>query len=78
MIVHLFIHLIVRLFKCLFVHLFKQTFVCLCNCAFVYLNKCTNAQLHNQSFHSSFTPITVCSVVLLSRSVRRGNTQYSV
>lgn len=66
------------MFICAFVYLFTQTFVCLCNCVFVELHKCTKPQMHNQSFHLSFTPITVCSVVLLSRSVRIGNTQYSV
>ena len=72
------VYLFIRLFKCLFIYLFKQTFVCLCNCEFVDLHKFTNPQMHNQSFHLSFTPITVCSVVLLSRSVRMGNRQYSV
>ncbi len=84
------VYLFVCLNICLFEYLFVRLFICLnkhlCICVFVHLNKytnaqnnkCTNTQIHIQSFHLSFTPIKVCSVVLLSRSVRMGNIQYMV
>lgn len=88
------VYLFARLFKCLNICLCICLNKHLCVCVIVHLwnytntqmhkitntqsHKTTKSQMHNQSFHLSFTPITVCSVVLLSSSVRMGNRQYSV